>query len=258
MADAAARAGEEVRELVETFRTLVQRSTGGLLGAFAVLTVTRLVFQTPGWVVAYLSQDAFDAGAVGDLEAYATAGVCTGTLQLVGEVAVAALTIGLLRSVRVLSVAGRRAAGGAFTILWRASRGYLATLAVCVIVSVGTAVGALFCCVGAPVALFFLLLAPYFVTARDLDLRSAVERSVESARARPAAVAVSVGALLAVAAVTFGLSAAIQSLMGSALSAAGVLVAYPLVFLLSSAALFFSLAWIGALGVSTDRAAGRQ
>ena len=32
----------------ETFKVLIKRSGGGLLAAYAVLTVARLIFQTPG------------------------------------------------------------------------------------------------------------------------------------------------------------------------------------------------------------------
>lgn len=253
MADAASRAGAEVRDTVETFRRTLARAKGGLLAAFAVLTVARLVFQTPGWVVGYLARDAIDVGRIADADDYALAGVCTGLFQVAGNLALGAVGLGMLRTVRVLSVAGRTPAGGAVEILQRASRRYLHVLGLLVLMSLACAIGTLLCGVGLLAVLFVLLPAPYLVTARELSIGEALPRSLEIARSHPAPVAASVAGLVALGVLVGAIAVALQAGLLAALGPAGVLAASPLAFLLSSGAMYLALVWVGALGATLDK-----
>lgn len=236
----------------ETFKTLIRRRSAGLVGAFAVLTVARLIFQTPQWVVAYMQYDALQTGAVTDAGAFSLASVCTLLFQLTGEILIGALAIGLYRTVRGLAVGGPGTGESALDILRSASRRYVHLLAVELSMAAALAVGALVCGVGALAAAFFLGLAPYLVAAREYELAAALRQSVSLARANPTTMIVAVVVGVVTVGVGVGIGAALTALLTSLLGAIGVFLASALRFLVGAVLGYGLLVFFGSVAVSIE------
>lgn len=242
--------------MLATFRVALERSSGGLLAAFAVITVGRLIFQTPQWVVSYVQYDAVQTGrAAAEAGGYGVASICTLVLQVAGEVLIGAFAVGLYRTVRRLLVEGPGAPGSAFEVLRASSRRYAHSMAAYLLVVVATAAGALICCVGALASIFFVGLVPYLVAAREHTVADAVRRSIELARANVTAMAVAVVAVVVAAVVVVGVDAGLGALLPSLFGAVGVFLADALAFIVGAAVGYVLLVFWGALGVTLDEAA---
>lgn len=245
---------DEIRDIFATFRALLHRGTAGLVAAFAVITVARLVFHTPGWVVAYMQARALDVGDISGVSDLVAAGTCTWIMMLAGELALGAWQLGLLRSVRAYAKRGELVEGSAVDVLRRASGRYTHVLAIYAIVLLATSIGSILCGIGALAAFFAIGMSLYLVTTREQPVGDSLRNGFQIAKTRPfavGAVVVGIVALFAVAGLlAWGLTAALAALLG----AAGVLIAALLGFLVLSAASYLALLWIGSAGVVVERA----
>ena len=245
---------DDLRDIILTFRGLLRGGTTGLVAAFCVIAAVRLVFHTPSWVVAYLQADALNVGSLETVTGLATASVCTGILQLAGELGLGAWQVGLLRSIRAFAKRGQMVEHSAVDVLRRAATRYKHVLAVYLIVVVATAAGSFLCCIGAVAALFALSMSLYLVSSREQPIQQALKNSVQMAKTRPYAVGAAAVGTLGVAVVAALLGWGLQSGLVALAGPAGLLIAAPLAFAAGSAAAYLALLWLGSVGFVIERA----
>lgn len=245
---------DDLVDISNTFRGLLARGTSGLVAAFSVVTVVRLMFHTPSWVVAYMTADALDVGDFEGVASLALAGTCTWVLLAGGELLLGAWQLGMLRSVRAFAKRGTLVEGNAVDVLRRAATRYTHVLAVYAIVLVATSLGSLACGIGALAAFFALSMSLYLVTTREQPVGAALRNSLQIAKIRPFAVGAVVAGTFGATLIAGLLMWAARAGLAAAAGSIGLLLAAPLGFLLLSVASYLALLWIGAAGVVIERA----
>lgn len=247
-------------DVLENFKRLASRgNAGGLLAAYLLLTVVRLVVTVPQWVFTYLRIDAIGSGHLDSIGTYSAVSTCFSFVQLIFALIVAALFVGLYKPIRLLLVQGPGSVvgvGGALKLAW--SR-FLPALAITLIVGVCVAVGAVLCLLPGLVVLFFLVMAPYLVAAVDQDIGDSLRRSIDLAKTNVGVIIAGVGILIAVAIVLaivqFGLVAVSVSVLGLAV---GTMVVAPIVFILGAAIGYLTFLFFGALYVTVETSASGE
>jgi len=241
-------------DVIENFKHLARRgNAGGLLTAYLLLTVVRLVISVPQWVFTYMRFDALSSGDFESMGTFSTIGTCFSFIQLLVALIVSSLFVGLYKPIRMLLVQGPGSVAGVGAALRLAWSRFLPALAIMLIVGICVGVGFVLCIVPGFVALFFLIMAPYLVAAVDQDIGDSLRRSIDLAKANAGVIIAGVGILIGIAIVLalvqFGLAAGAIAALGLA---TGGMVAAPIVFILGAVFGYLAFLFFGALYVTVE------
>ena len=219
----------EVSDVMQAFKALLSRGTRGLLGAYLILAVARLITTAPGWVLSYLQLSSLERGDLSGMTTYSVAGICTSVLQIGLGLVIGAVSIGMYRPARMLLVGEGAAVGGAGSVLKLSTQRFLPSLGVVLLVGVAIFLGALFCLLPGLVVAFFLMLAPYLVAAVDQDVVDSLKRSFELAKTNIVTLLLAIGGLIGLTVIMVVVQMVLAVIAGSTGSMAATILIAPVV-----------------------------